>query len=194
MRRSLARSASFAVAYILTGALLVGCGGTGSVPGPPARVTQPSLGQLADLGTHAQSAGPIGGETMTGVRGSGVCGGFGVTGTASGPYPGKFKASGTWSYGFSPLYGPTFLKSFSETFTITHYAKTITGSFIWNGGGVVAYCQQRGYSTITSSSNFTYTATLTRGRKVIKQFAGSASESGISFGPLGLGQFGETLN
>jgi hypothetical protein len=193
MHSSLARSASLAVTFILTGAFLVGCGGAGSVPGAPSRASQTSLGHVVDLGSLAQSAGPIGNETMTGHIGSIVCDSFNVRGTAQGPYPGRFQASGKWSYGYSPPDGPTHLKSFSESFTITSHAGTITGSFIWGGGSVIASCGEYGNQPfIFESSDFTYTATLMHNGHVIKQFAGSASESGISCCPNW--KFGETLN
>jgi hypothetical protein len=187
MHSSLARSASIAVTCILTGALLVGCSGTRSVPGVAWAASQPQLGQLVLPPTLAQPDLAIGNETMTADRFSGNCSSFNVSGSAQGPYPGKFQASGSWTSGYSQRDGPPRLKSFSESFTITSHAKTITGSFIWGGGYILATCTYIGQST-----DFTYTATLMRGGKVRKQFAGSASESSIDLAP-GFLRFGETL-
>jgi hypothetical protein len=55
---------------------------------------------------------------------------------------------------------------------------------VW--GNVDADC-----NSITSSSDFTYTATLMLGGKVLKQFAGPAFEPGID---PGRNRFKETLN
>jgi hypothetical protein len=188
MHSSTVRSASVAVTCILTGALLVGCGVTGSVSGVPSGVSQTGLFRSVDLGKSPLSAGPIGNEMMTSSRGKYHCfkthgwnNTFDVKGAAQGPYPGKFHASGKFLSAYNQL------KSFSESFTITSRSNTITGSFVWGGGNIFALC-----NLLNKSTDFTYTATLMRGSKVIKQFAGSASESGIHK-QNGNKYFGETL-
>jgi hypothetical protein len=186
MHSSLARSASVAVTCILTGALIVGCASSRSVPGVASGASQPELRHLVRPPTLAQPALAIGNEMMTASGGVYHCYSgrfseettFDVSGAAQGPYPGKFHASGMFTTVAKAL------TSFSESFTITSHKKTITGSFVWNGKSVFAFCHH-----LSQSTNFTYTATLMRSSKVIKQFSGSASESGIGINNL----FGETL-
>jgi hypothetical protein len=178
---SLARSASVAVTCILTGALLVGCGSAPSVPGLASGASYHGLGNLADVRTFKASL-QIGNEVLTGTNEMFTCTkGFTkvrVTGTATAPYPGAFVADANWSFNQHDL-----VLGFSETFTITSGARTITGSFNWT-----RVSKLFGSCSLAPSKSFTYTATLVQGVKARKMFTGNASESGIN-----MGQFGETL-
>jgi hypothetical protein len=188
MHSYLQRSAKITIAFFIAGVFLVGCASSGSVPGAASGAPQPQLGHLVRPPTFAQPDLAIGNEMMSSSRGNYQCfpihgwyNTFKVKGAAQGPYPGKFHASGTFTSAYNRL------KSFSESFTITSRKNTITGSFVWNGGNIFAFCDY-----LAQSTNFTYTATLMRGSKVIKQFAGSASENGIHK-QNGHKMFGETL-
>jgi hypothetical protein len=179
---SLARSASVTATCILMGALLVGCGSAPSVPGLASGASYHGLGNLADLRTLKPSL-QIGNEVLTGTNEMFTCTAHDtkvrVTGTATAPYPGTFVADARWAFNQNNH----LVLGFSETFTITSGARTITGSFNWT-----RVSKLFGSCFLTPSKSFTYTATLVRGVKVRKMFAGNASVSGLK-----MGQFGETL-
>ena len=186
MHSSLARSASVAVTWFLTSALLAGCGSTGSIPGAPSGASQTSLFGSASLGPAHR----IGNEVLSSSQVTSVCRGtsskfvmFSTTGTTTGPFPGTFSASGSFDFKL----GADKISFFTEKFMIVSGANTINGSMTWGGRSrVTAQCTGGG-GGLNAGSGFHYTATLTQGTKT-KTFNGPASESGIY-----RNHFGETL-
>jgi hypothetical protein len=185
MHSSLARSTAVTITCILTGALLVGCASTESVPGVALGASQTNPFGSANLGP----AHKIGNEILNSYHVTTSCtdgnhrAGFSINGTAIGPYPGTFNASG---YFIINNYGR--MLWFQETFAITSGANTVSGSITWDGlKRPIAGCQAGRGISLGAGKGFDYTATITQGTKT-KTFSGPASESGINNA-----HFGETL-
>lgn len=96
-----------------------------------------------------------------------------VSGNATGPYPGSFTGSATAGVTCNSV-GST---SMSGSFQIISKAKTIGGDF--SGSGVYSCTWRFGGCSVTAR-DVTYSASLTRGGKVRKQFSGRTS-GGFSY-------------